>query len=429
MTYYSRNPLLIMLRALSEIDIIDLNYSNSYYSGISKSKISIIKIFIKILKIFYFFVLALCEDIKYLFLFKNIKNKHVLFCVTTNQYNALYPLKSAFNDSIILGTNKLIKDRLFMSIGCFLSLLLTPYFIYSFATKNKQQKLLICEFLPNYFYIYGIFYWWYFYLRLFKPKTIIFSNDHILWTRILRLAAKDAGIPTIYIQHASVTDLFPKLEFDLSLLDGQDALQKYLKKGIEGKYELVGMPKFDKYFNNINRKKYVETVGICTNILDDEIQIEQLCICLRNSFRKLKIYLRPHPRDNRSSFYNELIKNYQCIISNSNEENSFEFLKNVDAIIANESSIHLEAVLMNVYPVYVLMNDSKKDHYGYIRNGLVTDVFEDVKDVVIKIQELTFNKSDIRERAKFYVDTINTENDGNSVVLCKKHIDNLFVQF
>ena len=54
--------------------------------------------------------------------------------------------------------------------------------------------------------------------RLFKsikPRAIVFSNDHVWNSRALIHAAIEAGIPTIYIQHASVSKYFPPLIFDL----------------------------------------------------------------------------------------------------------------------------------------------------------------------------------------------------------------------
>ena len=95
-------------------------------------------------------------------------------------------------------------------------------------------------------------------------------------------------------------------------------------------------------------------------------------------------------------------------------EYSFEFLTKVDANIAGESSVHLEAALMNVYPIHYKLNNKYFDHYSYIKNGLIQNKFEASNDLVNFILSIRKNKPNIRDRAKYYVDTINTQYDGKS---------------
>jgi len=198
------------------------------------------------------------------------------------------------------------------------------------------------------------------------------------------------------------------------LLEGQDALDKYSKKRVNGEVALIGMPKFDKYFPYINMNNSIETIGICTNTLDDVSNIEKLCSILRTSFPTMKIIIRPHPRDPRKQLYQTLIENYKLDFSDSKKENSFEFLTKVDANIAGESSVHLEAALMNVYPIHYKLNNKYFDHYSYIKNGLIQNKFEAPNDLVNFILSIKRNKPNIRNRVKNYVDTVNTQYDGKS---------------
>ena len=80
---------------------------------------------------------------------------------------------------------------------------------------------------------------------------------------------KQLSIPTIYVQHASVTPYFPPLGFDLNLLEGQATFDQYSKNGpVPGEHKLVGMPKFDTFINFRNQSSSVQNVGICTNKMD-----------------------------------------------------------------------------------------------------------------------------------------------------------------
>ena len=245
--------------------------------------------------------------------------------------------------------------------------------------------------------------------------------------RLLKKAAFYNKVPTFYLQHASVVEEFPKLDFDLSLLEGMDALSKYNKKGIDNNVELIGMPKFDRYYNCINSNLVINNIGICTNILESEETLSSFIKELRENFKSMPIFLRPHPADKRLEFYKKLSRQFNLFLSNSQNENSFDFLRKVDLNISGGSSVHLEAVLMNVYPIHYKFNKERYDDYGYLKNGLLLHSFDKVKDVVSHINSIKYNKPNIRNRAKYYVESVNTPYDGKStekaIQLIKEHVE------
>ena len=54
------------------------------------------------------------------------------------------------------------------------------------------------------------------------------------------------------------------------------------------------------------------------------------------------------------------------------KESSFDFLANLELLISNESSIHLDALLVKVPSiVYNFSNNDVRDSYSYIKNGMV----------------------------------------------------------
>lgn len=395
---------------LKDHEIIDLDYSYTYFKNhdLNSYQRNNFQIFIDLL---YFSIKQIIKDLLCVFRNKNIRDKYILYYGSVNQLNALLPIKNKLDNSVLCGPYKSKNNYLPMAMGCIISFFYLPHFYKLSNEKDSNYKLLRSG---NYYLIEGMYKWWLWYLKYKKPKAILFSNDHLIWHRVLRKAAQQNKIPTIYIQHASVTEKFPKLEFDLSLLEGQDALDKYSKKGIDGKVELIGMPKFDKYFSFINRTSKIQTIGVCTNILDENNYIEGLCAKLKDKLPELTIILRPHPRDSRVEFYKFLKEKYDLSFSDSKIENSFEFLKKIDFNIAAETSVHLEAVLMNVYTVYYNMSGEFRDHYGYIKNGLIHDVFKQPDELVVFVNSILNNKPNIRHRSKYYVDTVNTINDGKS---------------
>jgi len=232
------------------------------------------------------------------------------------------------------------------------------------------------------------------YLRQYQPRAIIFANDHNTDPRALLLAAKAAGVPTIYIQHASVSTSFPPLAFDLSLLEGQDSLDKYQACGpISGEVQFIGMPKADTFLKNKNQKTVIHNIGVCANIIDELNAIAQLLTRLTQDFPNKIISFRPHPSDNRN--FNFIYKINPAIqFSDAKTEPAFTFLARQDALIAADSSIHLEAVMLNVLSIYYRLEKSNfvSDYYGYVQHGLVEKA-ADLNELVLLLKKIRTNKA------------------------------------
>jgi len=413
-----------IFKYINDIDILDVNYSDTYFKkNIYKKNIFII-IIKNVINTIHFTLSAIVLDLFFFFENSSLKNKNLFFYGSINQYNALNSIGENVADSLFIGVSRTSENRLYMSLGCLFSFVLLPIFSYKFLSFSKKYKRKILENFSNYFFILGMLFWWTILLKILNVKSIFFSNDHLVYHRILRMAAQINKIPTIYIQHASVTKKFPKLEFDISLLEGRDSYHKYSFFKNNSIIRLIGTPKFDKFFKKINQSKKIRSIGICTNILDMETDIENVCRSLFCFFgSELEIFIRPHPRDTRCNFYDRISKAYQIKLSNSKKESSFGFLSNVDLIIAGDSGIHLEAVLMNVYSIYY--SAENKDYYGFLKNNLVTDYFDidSTNNLCKRIKKISNDKPDVRSRAKYYVDTVETAYDGKSTEFAVGIID------
>lgn len=227
----------------------------------------------------------------------------------------------------------------------------------------------------------------------FKPSVIVFSNDHSLVPRALFFAAKAKKVPTIYIQHASISRYMPKLEFDLSLLEGRDALNKYAKKGVSGKVKLVGMPRFDVYskFRKFEGFHNVRTVGIAFNTIDSLERVREITNSLIASNME-RLIIRAHPKDTRN--FKEILDiiNPRVEFSDSKDETAFDFILRSDIIIAGDSSIHLESKMLNVDSMYYQFSDSAKmyDFYGYIETGFVIE-YKTSNEITTAIKNAHFN--------------------------------------
>jgi len=358
---------------------------------------------------------------------KNEKDFYLSYAGTVNQFNAIKPIAEKFEHIHFLSNSTFGDIYLYKSLYFIISWFTLPILIFKYFSekKNREAHNLSC-FINDRFSFHGQFILFVIILKRMNPKAVIVANDHSPGYRLMKEACKILKMPILYIQHASVTEKFPKLDFHVSLLEGKDALNKYKLKGIEGDVHLVGMPKFDSYYQDINTNKSIKNIGLSLNILDSEESIENLLREISKADFKYQLTIRPHPRDKRHVFFERMVEQYDCKISDSRLENSFEFLKKIDLNIACESSIHLEATLMNVYPVYYKFSNEVKDNYGFIRNNLITDVIVSPKELISRINSMKNNKPNVRNRSEYYVSTVNSEYDGKSSELVKEIITNYF---
>ncbi|WP_375433708.1 hypothetical protein [uncultured Hymenobacter sp.] len=253
-------------------------------------------------------------------------------------------------------------------------------------------------------------------LRQHRPRAVVFANDHNDDSRALLLACRTEGIPTAYIQHASVSASFPPLGFNLSLLEGQDALDKYRQCGpIQGQIALVGMPKADEFLSMKNQNPAAQRVGLACNVLDETEALTATLHYLLPKFPDLTFTFRAHPSDTRD--FSFIQRQYpQLQFSNAKQESVFEFLIKQDALIAADTSTHLEATLLNVVGLYYRFNThaTTDDYYGYVAHNLVerANTLPELSALLAKYQQ--HKPLDIYRRAAYYNATLGTPDEGRS---------------
>lgn len=254
-----------------------------------------------------------------------------------------------------------------------------------------------------------------------KPKVVIVSNDHNAFNKTLIALARNMGIKTVYMQHASVSDLFPALNVDYAFLDGESALETYRKCEKNNctsnpliknrKVFLTGQKKrLNASYSKIQSDK---VVGLALNALDSLIETEKLVRTL--SENGLKVRLRWHPGLS-SKVIKELkktLEGYSIEFSDPKIESLSDFFSHIRCLIAGNSSIHLEAALSHVVPIqYEIGKSDFEDYYGYVRNRVSFGArsIEGLLSIVERVEsnELRLDKTSIQ----FYSSTFGTEWEG-----------------
>lgn len=298
-----------------------------------------------------------------------------LYVVSANNYDSLRFIKDAQPSAVLVaGQGKSIGRYGKVVNRLSLRRKILYYWQYPAALLGLRREIggRALRFFDLVFYAIGYYEAYRRALRHYQPQAVVFANDHNDDARALLLACRAEGVPTAYVQHASVSTNFPPLGFDLSLLEGQDALHKYRQCGpVRGQVELVGMPKADSFLAQRNTDPQVRRVAVACNLLDELPALLETLTYLLRELPTLSFTLRPHPGDRRS--FTALRQALPALHwSDPHQENVFQFLQTHDALVAADTSTHLEATLLNVASVYYRFSPSPTlaDYYGYAAHGL-----------------------------------------------------------
>ena len=350
---------------------------------------------------------------------EELRGKVWLYVVSANNYDALEFIRQARPDAVLLaGQAKNIGryNQAVNRLSLRRKLLYYWQFPLAFLGLLKTDGSRAWRFFDFIFYAIGYYEGYRRALRQYQPRAVIFSNDHNDDTRSLLLACRAEGVPTAYVQHASVSANFPPLGFDLSLLEGQDALDKYRRCGpVPGRVELVGMPKADAFLNQKNTVPAVRRVGLACNIHDPLPALTEALVYLLRELPELTFTLRPHPSDGRDfEPLRQLLPALQW--SSARQENVFDFLLRQDALIAADTSTHLEATLLNVASVYYRFgtNPLTDDYYGYAARGMVARADTPAELAAVLRRYVQHKPTDLYRRAAYYNATLGTPDEGRS---------------
>lgn len=333
--------------------------------------------------------------------------------------------------------NKINKETNFEQLKFSLSDVCTAIvlFIYHGRSLYLRLKAIDQKLIDNYF---NVFCSTYLYLAVFyrvmktkKPSFVIMSNDHNPDCRSLLAVAHFLNIKTVYMQHASVSDLFPALTVDYAFLDGQCALDTYLEceahksKFYQGKEATEIFLTGQKKILSNNKKKENNRVGLAVNMLDEVNKALSLVDDLtKDGFH---ICIRWHPRQIESEvrqIKNALSSRVLVTLSDPKKQSIDSFLSEVSFMISGNSSIHLEAAAAGVITVYYeLQPTPHPDYYGYVRNGVAIKVnsYSELKKTLV----YKTKPNHYEEAVRYYSATYGTEWYGKEGELVAKKLLNI----
>lgn len=313
--------------------------------------------------------------------------------------------------------NKEFSDLYFGYLGLHYSI---HHLIWYFRLKGYERYAYRNKFWHCYYHL-GMYR--YVYKQLKKSKKaecFIGTNDHIGLGRMGFVASEKLDIKTVYIQHASVTDKFPPLIVDLALLDGADAKNKYqIAPNQSIAIKLIGSPKYDSALKSDKLHQRSDAIGVCLNMNPKEhSDIKNLCLELEK--QNINFILRCHPHLNKKFLLP--FEDLNWSFSDPNIEKETDFILNCKAIISGDSNILLDTIVLFRRPIYFNSSGVVSDYYGFLKNGVVDKMYQNTHEVIAEIKKSSYDITFRRQRAKYYIDSINSNFEGKSSEEAEKQI-------
>lgn len=337
---------------------------------------------------------------------------------TNNQYLSMKPVVEHLDDAafIQIGSDPSLS---FSSFRCrTISLFFFFYALRDFFRADPYQKRAMQYCFEQYWNAYGYYTLCRLYLRRNKPFAVMVSNDHVLVVRTLVLAAHDAGIPTVFMQHAAISKTLPPLIFDYAFLEGRNSLAQCLENGkTDTEIYISGIPKMDCSLKKMRNRSGVHVMGVAVSVFDDLCVAKELCEDLCARYPEARVVFRPHPAlINKIQEFSGFFEKSEIELSDPLSEPVHDYLSRLDVLIAGESNIHLEATLFNTLSIYFSMGGVRRDHYGFLKNEMI-DGCETIGQVMDQIDEAFTAYPSVRSLAKGYCGTVGAEYDGHSAEL------------
>jgi hypothetical protein len=216
------------------------------------------------------------------------------------------------------------------------------------------------------------------FIRKYMDQTqlLIVSNDHSLIPLAFAGAARSQNRKTAYIQHAHVSQRFPRLRFDLNILDGEIAHKIYAQTTPEADMKHMaivyrGIEGIDRPLN-IERLKKPEAglnVGVFVNVYEEPV-FQSLIKSLDQRSEIQSILIRPHPAHPITTKFSS-----HKVRMSEPRTSLLEDAEQCDLIIGGNSSFHLSVLKYGVPCLYWDDLDYiDADYYGFVSEKILYEI-------------------------------------------------------
>lgn len=240
-----------------------------------------------------------------------------------------------------------------------------------------------------------------------EVKVVCVASDHSPVCQALLFLARKEARKTCYIQHAPVSDHFPPLIYDLSILFDRASLLAYehagVRQGSMNNSTIVLLSPFKEEFRRprIGQKPY--NIGFCLSFLPNLKKVSEILSELSSNPHVSRILLRPHPRCRKNLSH---LLEIEKVDLNIDQKTADGFFRTVDIVLVPNSGVTIESLHSGRPTFYVpKMDFLPDDYYGFVKNGVIP-IFKS-NDIQFLSRMMAFFDESWVKRFSYYDETVN----------------------
>ena len=224
-------------------------------------------------------------------------------------------------------------------------------------------------------------------LALCKPRALLVSSDSNPEEVSFDGAARAAAIPRVFVSHAYPTPLSPPLDFSLSILEGEAAVEaRRLKGPIGGEVMLGGIEGDSAVLDSGRFRRERPIVGIFTPKAIAWPTLAAAIDDCRQHFGAREIIIRWHPSMLQAPRLSSVLSDHSGVNESSRTASLEEVSRLCDWVIADENSnVHLQVLKLGIPTVAVtglgLYPRSHADQYRFAENGIVYPPVRSIREI------------------------------------------------
>lgn len=220
-----------------------------------------------------------------------------------------------------------------------------------------------------------------------RPGVVLVSSDSNPEEVGFAAAARALGVPQVYVSHAYPTPYAPPLDFTLSILEGDAAVEARRRGGaIRGDVLLAGIEGESAPLDASRLTRPNPVIGVFTPKAIAWPMFAALIDDCRRHCRAGRLIIRWHPSMLEAPRLAAVVDDVSGIVESPRTAALVDVARQCDWVVADENSnVHLPVLKLGIPTIAIrrlgLYPESRSDLYGFIAAGVVYAARERLRDV------------------------------------------------
>ena len=220
-----------------------------------------------------------------------------------------------------------------------------------------------------------------------RPRAVLVSSDSNPEEVGFVAAARTLGIPQVFVSHAYPTPLSPPLDFTLSILEGEAAVEARRRKGpIRGDVLLAGVEGESARLDPSRFERPNPVIGIFTSKALSWPTLSSIIDDCRRHLGASRIVIRWHPSMIEHPRLASALHDMTGVVESPRSARLTDVARECDWVIADENSnVHLPVLKLGIPTVAVkhlgVYPETRADQYGFAASGVIFPPVTSIREV------------------------------------------------